>query len=79
MVSAVGDRITAWSASDGRIVWETRAYGATVQDLEILEQEDGITNPDAKDAIVLLSGSVPSVQRLDGKTGKAKWTYEDAR
>ena len=79
MVSAVGDRITAWSASDGRIVWETRAHGATVQDLEILEQEDGITNPDAKDAIVLLSGPSQGVQRLDGKTGKAKWTYEDAR
>jgi len=79
VIGAVGDRISAWSASDGRIVWETRADGATVEDLEILEQEDGITNNEAKDAVVLLADSSPSVRRLDGKTGRVKWTYTDTR
>jgi outer membrane protein assembly factor BamB len=78
VIGAVGDRITAWSASDGRIVWEHGADGAVVEDLEILEQEDGMTT-DAKDAIVLLAGSSPSVKRLDGKTGRAKWTFADTR
>jgi outer membrane protein assembly factor BamB len=78
-ISAVGDRITAWSASDGRVVWENRVHGAIVEDLEILEQEDGITNTEAKDAIVLLGGASSSVQRLDGKTGRAKWTFQDTR
>ncbi|KAF2681782.1 DUF1620-domain-containing protein [Lentithecium fluviatile CBS 122367] len=78
VVGAVGDRITAWSASDGRIVWESRADGAIVEDLEILEQEDGITNSDAKDAVVLLADSSPRVKRLDGKTGRAKWTFTDS-
>ncbi|KAF1957881.1 DUF1620-domain-containing protein [Byssothecium circinans] len=77
VVSGVGDRITAFSASDGRIVWETRAAGAIVEDLEILEQEDGITNNDAKDAIVLVGGTQQAVKRLDGKTGRTKWTFED--
>jgi outer membrane protein assembly factor BamB len=79
VVSAVGDRVTAWSAADGRIVWENRVHGAIVEDLEILEQEDGITNAEAKDAIVLLSGASSSVQRLDGKTGRVKWTFQDTR
>ncbi|KAF2867353.1 hypothetical protein BDV95DRAFT_503088 [Massariosphaeria phaeospora] len=78
VVSAAGDRISAWSASDGRLVWETRVAGATVEDLEILEQEDGITDTEAKDAIVLLGNGKPGVKRLDGKTGRTKWTFEDA-
>ncbi|KAJ4317259.1 hypothetical protein N0V94_005024 [Neodidymelliopsis sp. IMI 364377] len=77
VVSAVGNRVTAWSSSDGRLVWETSIDGAVVEDLEILEQEDGITRDEAKDAIVLLSGASHGVKRLDGKTGRVKWTYED--
>lgn len=79
VIAAGADGITAWSASDGRLVWEARADGAIVQDLEILEQEDGITNNEAKDAVVLLAGRSPSVKRLDGRTGRVKWTFEDAR
>ncbi|KAF2032111.1 DUF1620-domain-containing protein [Setomelanomma holmii] len=77
VISAVGDRIAAWSASDGRLVWETTTPGAVVEDLEILEQEDGMTVNEAKDAIVLLSGTSQGVKRLDGKTGQTKWTFED--
>ena len=79
VVSAVGDHITAWSASDGRIVWEHRADGAIVEDLEILEQEDGIPNAETKDTIVLLGGNTQGVRRLDGKTGRVKWTHQDTR
>lgn len=79
VISAVGDRVSAWSSSDGRLVWETYVNGETVEDLEILEQEDGITKDDAKDAIVLVAGSTHGVKRLDGKTGRVKWTYEDTR
>ena len=79
VVSAVGDRITSWSASDGRLVWETTASGSKVEDLEILEQEDGSTINEAKDAIVLLSGAAHQVKRIDGKTGLIKWTFEDTR
>ena len=78
VIGAVGDRITAWSSSDGRLVWESRADGAAVEDLEILEQEDGMTD-DGKDAVVLLADSTPSVKRLDSKTGRTKWTYTDTR
>jgi len=79
IVSAVGDRIAAWSSSDGRLVWESSVNGAVVEDLEILEQEDGMTINEAKDAIVLISGGVQGVKRLDGKTGQTKWTFEDTR
>jgi len=79
VISAVGNRVTAWSSSDGRLVWETTVDGAVVEDLEILEQEDGITKDEAKDAVILVSGTSHGVKRLDGKTGRVKWTYEDAR
>lgn len=79
VIGGVGERIIAISASDGRIVWETRVGGATVQDLEILEQEDGISNSAAKDAIVLVDGTQQGVKRVDGKTGRVKWTFEDTR
>jgi outer membrane protein assembly factor BamB len=79
VVSAIGDRIAAWSSSDGRLVWESSVQGAVVEDLEILEQEDGMTINEAKDAIVLVSGGVQGVKRLDGKTGQTKWTFEDTR
>ncbi|KAJ8115769.1 hypothetical protein OPT61_g2662 [Boeremia exigua] len=77
VISAVGNRVTAWSSSDGRLVWDTEVDGAVVEDLEILEQEDGITKDEAKDAIVLVSGTSHGVKRLDGKTGRVKWTFED--
>lgn len=79
IISAVGNQVTAWSSSDGRLVWETTVDGSVVEDLEILEQEDGITKDEAKDAIVLVSGTNHGVKRLDGKTGRVKWTYEDTR
>ncbi|KAG9193716.1 hypothetical protein G6011_03751 [Alternaria panax] len=78
VISAVGNRVTAWSASDGRLVWETSVEGGAVEDLEILEQEDGMTISAAKDAIVLATdGSHSRVKRLNGKTGRVKWTFED--
>ncbi|KAF1919436.1 hypothetical protein BDU57DRAFT_512522 [Ampelomyces quisqualis] len=79
VVTAVGGRITAWSAADGRLVWESSVDGAVVEDLEILEQEDGSTINEAKDAIVLLSARTHGVKRLHGKTGLTKWTFEDTR
>lgn len=79
VVSALEDRIVAWSTSDGRIAWETKLVGAVVEDLEILEQEDGISNNGGKDAIVLVGHGINGVKRLDGKTGHIKWTFEDTR
>lgn len=79
VISALEDRITAWSASDGRIAWQTSVHGAIAEDLEILEQEDGISSNEIKDALVLLSHGINGVKRLDGKTGRVKWTFEDTR
>ncbi|EUC29722.1 hypothetical protein COCCADRAFT_8104 [Bipolaris zeicola 26-R-13] len=78
VISALGQRVVAWSASDGRLVWETSTPSARVEDLEILEQEDGMSIDAAKDPLVLLATDAGlSVKRLDGKTGQAKWTHED--
>ncbi|EMD92899.1 hypothetical protein COCC4DRAFT_81669 [Bipolaris maydis ATCC 48331] len=78
VISALGQRVVAWSASDGRLVWDTATPAARVEDLEILEQEDGMSIDAAKDVLVLLAADASlSVKRLDGKTGQPKWTHED--
>jgi outer membrane protein assembly factor BamB len=79
VISAAGDEVIAWSASDGRYVWSSKSAGSTVKDLEILELPDSKAAKGSKDAVVLLSGAIQGVKRLDGKTGTVKWTYEDAR
>ncbi|KAJ5056565.1 hypothetical protein J3E74DRAFT_468352 [Bipolaris maydis] len=78
VISALGQRVVAWSASDGRLVWDTATPAARVEDLEILEQGDGMSIDAAKDVLVLLAADASlSVKRLDGKTGQPKWTHED--
>jgi outer membrane protein assembly factor BamB len=75
VVSAASDIITAWSASEGRLVWESRTRSGKIKDLEILESNtDGV-----KDVIAVIEHGQTYVKRLDGKTGKTLWTYADER
>ena len=79
LISAVGNRISAWSAADGRLAWETSVADAVVEDLEMMPlQHNGQPIDAPADAVVLLSHQRPAVQRLHGKTGRAKWTFDDA-
>ena len=81
VVGAVGEDIRAWSAADGRLVWEGRFAGGKVGDLEVVEEErgDGNVGGEVKDVIVLLEDAGQAVKRLDGRTGLVKWTYQDTR
>lgn len=79
VVSAVGEKVTAWGASDGKLHWESKVSGGVVKDLELLELEDGRTNNHARDVIVLSEGKGGLVQRLDAATGAVKWVFKDDR
>jgi ER membrane protein complex subunit 1 len=79
VVSAIGDRVTAWGASDGKLHWERKISGGAVKDLELLELEDGRTNNHARDVIVLSEGKGGLVQRLDATDGSIKWEFRDER
>jgi outer membrane protein assembly factor BamB len=79
VVSAIGEKVTAWGASDGKLHWERKISGGTVKDLELLELEDGRTNNHARDVIVLSEGKRGLVQRLDSTTGTVKWEFKDER
>lgn len=79
VVSAIGDKVTAWGASDGKLHWERKVSGAVVKDLELLELEDGRTNNHARDVLVLSEGKGGLVQRLDATTGTVKWEFKDER
>jgi len=79
VVSAVGNQVAAWSASDGRLAWSNSLDAEHVRDLEILEQEGSSADNGSKDVLFLSGDSVPTVRRLDGKTGDIKWSFEDTR
>ncbi|KAL4788717.1 hypothetical protein BJX76DRAFT_344816 [Aspergillus varians] len=77
VVSASGDYVTAWSALDGKLIWENRSPNMPVVDLELLELEDASAAPGVRDAIVLSGGQAGSIKRLDGSTGEIKWEHHD--
>ncbi|RDW72508.1 uncharacterized protein DSM5745_07680 [Aspergillus mulundensis] len=77
VVSALGDYVSAWSALDGKLIWENWSPGMPVVDLELLELEDASSAPSVTDAIALSGGKAGSVKRLDGSTGKIKWEFHD--
>ncbi|KAL4808685.1 hypothetical protein BDV18DRAFT_167693 [Aspergillus unguis] len=77
VVSASGDYVSAWSALDGKLIWENWSPKMPVIDLELLELEDASAAPSVRDAIALSGGQAGSVKRLDGLTGEIKWEYHD--
>ena len=79
VVSAIGGDISAWDALDGRLVWSSPVRDDPVEDLEILELEEGSVNVKTKDPIVLHGGRTGTVRRFDGATGRVKWDYLDDR
>lgn len=79
IVSATSDVIAAWSASEGRLIWEARPGGGKVKDLEILESNAIEAADGVKDAVAVIGDGPTYVKRLDGKTGKTLWTYTDER
>ncbi|KAK0918052.1 hypothetical protein LTR91_020703 [Friedmanniomyces endolithicus] len=74
VISGIGSEVAAWSAADGRLVWNVNADGP-LEDVEILELSDGKETVGAKDAVALSGGEHPMVQRIDGASGAVKWQY----
>jgi hypothetical protein len=74
VVSGHSNKVAAWAAADGRIVWDATVPGPLV-DLEILELIDGVGSVSTKDVILLTGGENAVVQRVDSSTGLMKWSY----
>lgn len=79
VVSAVDGTISAWGASDGKLVWKEKARGAKIRDINILESTSVEGADGVKDTIAIVEDGQTYVRRLDGKTGKTVWTYTDER
>ena len=79
VVTAVGNQIAAWSASDGRLAWNKEFTSGLIEDLEIVEVKDGSVPSGPKDVLVLFGGSSPIIRLLDGKSGHVEWNFEDNR
>jgi hypothetical protein len=78
--SAAGENVVAWSATDGKLAWDSKLNGEAVKDLELLELEDGrTTNNGIRDVLTLYGGKQGLLRRLDGSTGEVKWEYKDDR
>ncbi|GAB7343506.1 hypothetical protein MBLNU457_1519t1 [Dothideomycetes sp. NU457] len=76
VISALESEVTAWSAADGRQVWSV-GFGEAVQDLEILELDEGRDGVKVKDALILSGETRPKVVRISAATGETKWTFVD--
>jgi ER membrane protein complex subunit 1 len=74
VISGYDDEVAAWSAGDGKLVWNVKS-SSPLRDVEILELSDGKSTTGAKDAISISAGNHPEVQRIDGATGAVKWRY----
>jgi outer membrane protein assembly factor BamB len=79
VISAVEDQIASWSAVDGKLIWSRQQYlPGKVVELKSLEAiGEGESTPGA-DLIAIFQGETPVVQRIDAKTGEAKWQYADS-
>ena len=75
IVSGLRNQVASWSAADGRLSWDFAVDG-NVEDVEILELDDGKAVSGSKDAIVLSSGANAAVYRLDGTSGITKWRHQ---
>jgi outer membrane protein assembly factor BamB len=80
VISAIEDQIASWSAVDGKMVWSRQQYlPGKVVDLKSLEAlGEGEANP-GSDLVAVFQGETTVVQRLDARTGEAKWQYADSR
>jgi hypothetical protein len=78
VVSAAGRDVSAWSSTDGRVVWKQEFDGRVV-DLEVLEMPLSAAQA-GKDSILLLQTAIkPEVHRLDAHGGGVKWSFLDER
>ncbi|KAI9850648.1 MAG: hypothetical protein M1838_005292 [Thelocarpon superellum] len=78
VISAVGGRVQAWDALDGRLVWGNEFAAANATNLEVIESAgDGGQGP--KDCLVLFREKGHGVlRRLRGDTGDVAWEFQDA-
>ncbi|KAG9230154.1 hypothetical protein BJ875DRAFT_472969 [Amylocarpus encephaloides] len=75
LVSAIGSRVDAWDALNGRTAWGT-AFKGTVRDLEVMENAAGST--DATDVLALFQeDGKADLRRLKGTNGDVVWEFKD--
>lgn len=78
LYTGFNDTAYAYSASDGRFVWENRVLESLVKDVTTLSTgQNAVEEPKNKDVVILREGKKNIVQRLDADTGAVKWTFED--
>ena len=79
LYGGVNDTAFSYSASDGRVVWESRQYDAIVKDVATLKSLDEKQSPTQnKDVVVLREGNKHTVQKLNATTGAVEWTFDDS-
>jgi len=72
LVTALDRSLQAWSAADGRLVWEkSYEHHDDIFDVQITKSAG---EDQTQDVIVVLGYDNPAVQRLDGRTGVKKWS-----
>lgn len=72
LVTAVGETVESWDATDGRLTWQWRGNGG-IKSLEITEKERNVlVSSEAQDANTV-------VRLLAAETGAILWEHHDTR
>lgn len=76
--TGAGDSVTAWSAIDGRLIWQRRFADCHVRHVRALDLP-GENESIEKDVVAVLDGEQNAVYRLSSRSGSDVWKYHDAR
>lgn len=75
VVSAIGQRVDAWDAANGRQRWGS-SFEGSIKDLEVVETVPG--GAEIRDVLLLSeTGGKGTLRRLSGATGDVVWEYKD--
>ncbi|KAL1958659.1 hypothetical protein VTO42DRAFT_4002 [Malbranchea cinnamomea] len=75
VVSALGNEVSSWGASDGKLGWVQRFENSRVIDMRLVEAPNPAVGQ--TDSIVLFEKSNAFVRRLNGAMGFSRWEYKD--
>lgn len=73
LLTSQGSAVSAWSAADGKLVWDSIYGEEVVRDLHVTNAQES-----KSDAFILSKGVRSTVRKIAAASGKQAWIYEDA-
>lgn len=80
LVSYYGSTVSAWDASNGKLIWQrTMFHGRDVKSAVLMQRQRDTTSASTFDVVVLCGTNPATVIKLDGSSGAVQWEHTDSR